>query len=177
MSSGSNLRRRDELIALEPQVFDLLNRERVVSKDDLIEHGWQRRIVSDAALAMRLNAVGDSGARKEVRFVGAVEEVPEAAPALAPPSPFANRGRRPVAILAADVAGYSRLMGADEEGTHERLKTHLRELVDPKIREHRRQIVKNTGNGFLAEFGRIVDAMRCALECVRTHEVTASIEP
>src|SRR5271169_6221371 len=60
--------------------------------------------------------------------------------------------RRLTAILAADVAGYSRLMGADEEGTHERVKVHLRELVDPKIREHRGRTVKNTGDGFLAEF-------------------------
>src|SRR5262249_25535410 len=60
--------------------------------------------------------------------------------------------RRLAAILAADVAGYSRLMGADEEGTHERLQTHLGELVNPKIAEHRGRIVKNTGDGLLAEF-------------------------
>jgi len=72
--------------------------------------------------------------------------------------------RRLAAILAADVAGYSRLMGADEEGTHERLKTHLRELVDPKFKEHRGRFVKNTGDGFLAEFGSVVDAVRCAVE-------------
>src|SRR5215471_9868327 len=58
--------------------------------------------------------------------------------------------RRLAAILPADVAGYWRLMGADEEGTHERLKAHLRQLVDPKIREHRGRVVKNTGDGFLA---------------------------
>jgi class 3 adenylate cyclase len=52
--------------------------------------------------------------------------------------------RRLTAILAADVAGYSRLMGADEEGTHERLRAHLRELIEPKIHEHRGRIVKNT---------------------------------
>jgi class 3 adenylate cyclase len=56
--------------------------------------------------------------------------------------------RRLTAILAADVAGYSRLMGADEEGTHHRLKAHLRELVNPKVSEHRGSIVKNTGDGF-----------------------------
>jgi class 3 adenylate cyclase len=72
--------------------------------------------------------------------------------------------RRLAAILAADVAGYSRLMGADEEGTQERLKAHLRELVDPKIREHRGRIVKNTGDGMLAEFPSVVDAVRCASE-------------
>ncbi len=75
--------------------------------------------------------------------------------------------RRLAAILAADVAGYSRLMGADEEGTHERLKGHLRELVDPKINEHRGRIVKNTGDGLLAEFSSAVNAVRCAAEVQR----------
>jgi len=75
--------------------------------------------------------------------------------------------RRLTAILAADVAGYSRLMGADEEGTHERLKAHLGELVNPKIAEHRGRIVKNTGDGFLAEFASVVDAVRCAVEVQR----------
>ena len=75
--------------------------------------------------------------------------------------------RRLAAILAADVAGYSRLMGIDEEGTHERLRAHLREWVDPKIAEHRGRIVKNTGDGFLAEFQSVVDAVRCAVEVQR----------
>src|SRR5882724_13024772 len=75
--------------------------------------------------------------------------------------------RRLTAILAADVSGYSRLMGADEEGTHERLKAHLRGLVDPKIAEHRGRIVKTTGDGLLAEFPSVVDAVRCAVEIQR----------
>src|SRR5215468_9137897 len=75
--------------------------------------------------------------------------------------------RRLAAILAADVAGYSRLMGTDEEGTHERLQAHLRELVHPKIEEHRGRIVKNTGDGFLAEFASVVDGVRCAVEVQR----------
>ena len=75
--------------------------------------------------------------------------------------------RRLAAILAADVAGYSRLMGTDEEGTHERLKAHLVELVDPKIAEHRGRVVKNTGDGLLAEFPSVVDAIRCAVEVQR----------
>jgi TolB-like protein/class 3 adenylate cyclase len=75
--------------------------------------------------------------------------------------------RRLAAIFAADVAGYSRLMGADEEGTHERLKAHRRELVDPKIREHSGRIVKTTGDGMLAEFPSVVAAMRCAAEWQR----------
>jgi len=75
--------------------------------------------------------------------------------------------RRLAAIFAADVAGYSRLMGQDEEGTHERLKAHLAQLVDPKIAEHRGRIVKNTGDGLLAEFSSVVDAVRCAVEVQR----------
>jgi class 3 adenylate cyclase len=75
--------------------------------------------------------------------------------------------RRLAAILAADVAGYSRLMGADEEGTHERLRRHLRDLVDPKIKEHRGRIVKNTGDGMLTEFSSVIDAVRCAVEMQR----------
>jgi class 3 adenylate cyclase len=75
--------------------------------------------------------------------------------------------RRLAAILAADVAGYSRLMGADEEGTHERLKTHIGQLVDPKIKQHRGRTVKNTGDGLLAEFPSVVDAVHCAAEIQR----------
>ena len=75
--------------------------------------------------------------------------------------------RRLTAILAADVAGYSRLMGADEEGTHERLRAHRRELVDPKINEHLGRIVKTTGDGMLAEFPSVVGAVRCAAEVQR----------
>jgi len=75
--------------------------------------------------------------------------------------------RRLAAILAADVAGYSRLMGADEEGTHERLQSLLQKLVNQKLSEHRGRIVKNTGDGFLAEFPSVVDAVRCAVEIQR----------
>jgi TolB-like protein/class 3 adenylate cyclase len=75
--------------------------------------------------------------------------------------------RRLAAILAADVVGYSRLMGADEEGTHERFKAHLVELLDPKICEHHGRIVKTTGDGLLAEFASVVDAVRCAGEIQR----------
>jgi adenylate cyclase len=72
--------------------------------------------------------------------------------------------RRLAAVLAADVAGYSRLIGADEEGTLARLKAHRRELIDPKIAEHRGRIVKTTGDGMLVEFASVVDALRCATE-------------
>jgi adenylate cyclase len=66
--------------------------------------------------------------------------------------------RRLAAILAADVAWYSRLMGADEEGTLERLKALSRELVDPKIAEHKGRIVKTTGDGMLIEFASVVES-------------------
>ena len=78
-----------------------------------------------------------------------------------------SQTRRLAAILAADVAGYSRLMGADEEGTHERLRAHFREIVEPKIKDHRGRVVKNTGDGMLAEFASVVDAVRCAVEVQR----------
>src|SRR5213078_2656922 len=63
-----------------------------------------------------------------------------------------------------DAVGYSRLMRVDEEGTHERFKAHRRELVDPKIREHHGRIVKYTGDGMLAEFPSVVEAVLCAVE-------------
>ena len=70
--------------------------------------------------------------------------------------------RRLAAILAADIAGYSRLMGADEEGTLARLKAHRRDLIDPKISEHRGRIVKTTGDGILIEFPSVVEAVTSA---------------
>src|SRR6266849_1874197 len=75
--------------------------------------------------------------------------------------------RRLAAILAADVAGYSRLMGEDEEGTHAALTALRPELADPKIAEHRGRIVKTTGDGLLVEFASVVDAVRCAVEIQR----------
>jgi adenylate cyclase len=78
-----------------------------------------------------------------------------------------SQTRRLAAILAADVAGYSRLMGADEEGTLERLKALRHQLLDPKIAEHHGRIVKTTGDGMLVEFASVVDAVRCAVEVQR----------
>jgi adenylate cyclase len=75
--------------------------------------------------------------------------------------------RKLAAILAADIAGYSRLMGADEEGTLAGLKTLRREITDPKIGEHHGRIVKTTGDGMLVEFGSVVDAVRCAAKIQR----------
>jgi adenylate cyclase len=78
-----------------------------------------------------------------------------------------SQTRRLAAILAADVVGYSRLMGADEEGTLERLKALRGELIDPKIAQHHGRIVKTTGDGLLVEFASVVDAVRCAAEVQR----------
>ena len=75
--------------------------------------------------------------------------------------------RRLAAILAGDIAGYSRLMGEDEEGTLDRIKTLRRELADPKIKEYRGRIVKTTGDGILIEFASVVDAVRCAVDIQR----------
>ena len=75
--------------------------------------------------------------------------------------------RRLAAILAADAAGYSRLMGEDEERTHAALTALRRELSDPRIAEHRGRIVKTTGDGLLVEFPSVVDAVRCAVELQR----------
>ena len=75
--------------------------------------------------------------------------------------------RRLAAIFAGDIAGYSRLMGVDEEGTLRQLKAHRKELVDPKITEHRGRIVKTTGDGMLIEFVSVVDAVRCAVDIQR----------
>jgi adenylate cyclase len=81
--------------------------------------------------------------------------------------PSERMERRLSAILAADVAGYSRLMGLDEEGTLAQLKAIRRALVDPRIAEHRGRLVKTTGDGMLVEFASVVDAVRCAVEIQR----------
>ena len=78
-----------------------------------------------------------------------------------------SQTRRLAAILAADVAAYSRLMAADEEGTLAALKAIRRELSDPKVKEHRGRIVRTTGDGLLIEFASVVDAVRCAVEVQR----------
>ena len=76
--------------------------------------------------------------------------------------------RRLAAILAADVAGYSRLIGDDEEATLNRLRSIRADVIDPKISEHRGRIVKTTGDGLLVEFTSVVDALRCATEIQST---------
>jgi class 3 adenylate cyclase len=84
--------------------------------------------------------------------------------------------RRIAAILAADVAGYSRLMGCDEEGTVARLRTLRRELIDPEVDVHRGRIVRITGDGILIEFASVVDALRCAI-AVQRGIAAAAAEP
>src|SRR5260221_111381 len=79
----------------------------------------------------------------------------------------AQVARKLTAMLAADVVGFSRLMGVDEEGTLERLKAHRKTLIDPKIAEHQGRIIKTTGDGLLVEFSSVVDAVRCAVEIQR----------
>src|SRR5262245_17064075 len=78
-----------------------------------------------------------------------------------------NAPRKLAAILAADVAGYSRLTGLDEEGTLKRLRKLRRELINPAVSLNRGRIVKTTGDGILIEFRSVVDAMRCALDVQR----------
>ena len=75
--------------------------------------------------------------------------------------------RRLAAILSADVVGYSRLVRADEEGTLARLSAHLEDLIQPKIAEYRGRVVKLMGDGVLAEFASVVDAVRCAADVQR----------
>src|ERR1700686_3203953 len=89
-----------------------------------------------------------------------------------------NAVRRLAAILAADVVGYSRMVGADEEGTLVRLKSLRPRLIDPKIAEHPGLIVKTMGDGLLVEFNSVVDALRCADEVQRAMaELHASFPP
>jgi adenylate cyclase len=85
--------------------------------------------------------------------------------------------RRLAAILAADVVGYSRMMGAEEEATLARLKGHRRELIDPKIAEHRGRVFKTTGDGILIEFPSVVDAVRCAIDVQRAMAERNAGEP
>ncbi|MFZ2005415.1 MAG: winged helix-turn-helix domain-containing protein [Stellaceae bacterium] len=138
----------------------------MVSKDALIEAGWPGLAVEESNLTVQISALrralgeapgGDrwieTMPRRGYRFVG-------------PVAVEASKGaaeRRLAAILAADVAGYSRLMGADEEGTLTALRAIGRELLAPKIAEHRGRIVKTTGDGYLVEFASVVDTVRCAI--------------
>src|SRR6516165_3596623 len=86
--------------------------------------------------------------------------------------------RKLAAILAADIAGYSRLMGVDEAGTLAHLKEHRRELIDPTYKQYRGRVVKTTGDGILVEFPSVVDALGCAIDVQRgMHERNALVPP
>jgi adenylate cyclase len=85
--------------------------------------------------------------------------------------------RRLTAIFAGDIAGYSRLMGADEEGTLERINVLRREFLDNQISEHRGHVVKRTGDGVLIEFASVVDAARCAVEVQRRMSEQSPLVP
>jgi adenylate cyclase len=190
---GDGLSRRDEggvfvPVSIGLRALDVLGVlvERsadLVSKEEIMSAVWGRTVVENANLTVQISAlrrVLDQGrpegsciqtvAARGYRFVAPVTRVEHAASSpMLPRATYEGTSatRRLIAILAADVAGYSRLMGADEEGTLNRLKTHRRELVDPKIQEHRGRIVKTTGDGMLVEFGSVVDAARCAAEIQR----------
>jgi class 3 adenylate cyclase len=129
----------------------------------------------EGKLAIQFEDMGEQRFKNRSRRVRTYQISPAAASSIG----ISERAtRRLAAILAADVVGYSRLMGADEEGTHERLKAHFGQLVNPKIKEHRGRIVKNTGDGFLAEFASVVDAVRCAAEVQRgMAQANAAIPP
>ena len=161
------LRRRGTLVFLHPQVFDLLeflirSRERVVSKDDLLAAVWNGRIVAESTLSTRIkaarSAIGDSGAQQRLirtahgkgfRFVGAVRAEEETV-------------RKLAAIFAADVEGYSRLMGRDEVGTLRRL-TACRAILDERIAAHRGRVFGSAGDSVVADFASAVDAVQCAV--------------
>jgi adenylate cyclase len=161
------LRRGSARVSLQRQVFDVLeylirNRERVVSKDDLLAAVWNGRIVSESTLFTRINAargaIGDSGEEqrlirtthgKGIRFVGAVREEEETV-------------RKLAAIFAADVEGYSRLMGQDEIGTLRRL-TACRAILDERIAAHRGRIFGSAGDSVIADFASAIDAVQCSV--------------
>ena len=189
------LRRGAELIPVQPQVFDILvyllrNRDRVVSKDELIEAVWGGRIISESTLTSRLNAVraavGDSGeaqvlirtyARKGVRFVGPVEESGDrgadgrrsatASPAAAAPpfaSPQAGRDKpRSAAILMAAAVGLEGLVEWNKERALRMLEIY-RDVITNFIGAHRGRVVAGGNTDVIAEFSNALDAIRAAAD-------------
>jgi class 3 adenylate cyclase len=169
LNRGCLLSRTGE-IELRPKSFELLrylieNAGRLISKDELVNAIWPNVIVNDDSLAQCVsdlrNALGDSDRRiiKTVTRRGYVftaevssEKVRE------------RPTRRLAAILAADVVGYSRLIGTDESGTLEALKTIRVQLFDPAISAYEGRLVKTTGDGLLVEFASVVNALRCAIQ-------------
>jgi TolB-like protein/class 3 adenylate cyclase len=189
---GEGLSRRDQRgvfvpVSIGRQALDVLSLlvERsgdLVTREEIMAAVWGRTVVENANLTVQISALQralDQGrsegsciqtvAARGYRFVAPVTRVEHTGAASTAGDGQKDTGvtRRLLAILAVDVAGYSRLMGEDEEGTLGRLKAHRRDLVDPKIAEYRGRIVKTTGDGLLVEFGSVVDAVRCAAEIQR----------
>src|SRR5918997_116146 len=181
---SASLRREGIPLPLRPKSFDVLvylvrNPGRLVPKGELIDNVWQNVIVTENSLAQCIReirqalrddaqAILKTVSKRGYLFACPVVEIGHADADLRGPPPSPAPERRLTAILAADVAGYSRLMGEDEEGTLAQLKAHRRALVDPKINEHRGRIVKTSGDGMLVEFASVVDAVRCAVDVQRS---------
>jgi TolB-like protein len=161
--SGNQLRVSAQLIDAETDTHLWAER---FNGDTIDLFALQDEITRRIAVALELELVAREAARAP-EHPDPLDCIFRGRAAVSNPRSRGTGTRRLAAILAADVVGYSRLMSADEEGTHERFKAHLVEPVDPKIREHYGRIVKTTGDGVLAEFACVVDAVRCAGEIQR----------
>ena len=159
-------------LPLRPKSFALLrflveNAGRLLDRDTIMAAVWPDLFVTDDSIAQCIGsirrALGDE-AQRLLRTVPKrgylfAAEVSSAEPVMAAP----RAARRLAAILAADVVGYSRLMGQDEQGTLERLKAHRKEFIEPLLAEHRGRIVNLAGDGALCEFASVVEAVACAV--------------
>jgi adenylate cyclase len=168
-------------VALGSRALDLLQvlagrQGELVSKDEIMQTVWPRTVVEENNLTVQISAlrrVLDAGRQggsciqtvpgRGYRFVAPVR-IDVLSAGSRSFAVGARLERRLAAILAADVAGYSRLIGIDEEGTIERLKTLRSELIDLKVAEHRGRIVKSAGDGLLVEFSCVADALRCSTD-------------
>jgi TolB-like protein/DNA-binding winged helix-turn-helix (wHTH) protein/Flp pilus assembly protein TadD len=142
----------------------------LVSKDDIFATAWSGTVVGENNLTVQISALRRVLDRDRTQG-SCIQTIPGRGYRFIPTVTRAERPmsdsrieRRLSAILAADVVGYSRLMGEDEAGTLARLRTYRRELIDPKVTEHKGRIFKTIGDGFLAEFASSVDALNCAQE-------------
>jgi class 3 adenylate cyclase len=169
-------------VPLGSRAFDLLGllagrHGELVSKDEIMAAVWPRTVVEENNLTVQISALRrildaertqgsciQTVPGRGYRFVVPVTRTEQERPTRARLAAESRLQRRLVAILAADVAGYSRLIGLDEEGTIERLKRLRTDLTDPKIAEHRGRIVKTSGDGLLVEFPSVIDALCCATE-------------
>ena len=172
LARGALLGRYGAEVPLRPKSFALLrllaeNPSRLLDRDTIMAAVWPDVIVSDESIAQCVRdirkALGDEAGRllrtvpKRGYLFAAEVSSPE--PVTAAP----RAARRLAAILAADVVGYSRLMGQDEQGTLERLKAHRKEFIEPLLAEHRGRIVNLAGDGALCEFASVVEAVACAV--------------